>query len=132
MSKWNPSEHALGHADMDATHEEFLDLVTQAQQATNEAFPAAFKALMAHTQAHFANEERLMEESGFPAFGEHREDHRRVLGDMTQLASRVEAGRIAFARAYLRDRILEWFTQHLGTMDSALAFHLKLAEKRSA
>ncbi|MEZ5840226.1 MAG: hemerythrin family protein [Hyphomicrobiales bacterium] len=122
---WNDDRHRLDVAAMDEMHREFADLVNRLDAAPDSAaFRALFAELGAHTVAHFAFEDELMVESGFPALGEHRSEHDRVLGQMRQIGNRVERGFLAFGREYVRE-LPRWFDLHAATMDSALAAHLK-------
>lgn len=116
---------AVGDARIDHTHREFLELCVAAEDAAGEAFAAALQALLAHTRAHFADEEARMQASAYPALGEHRGHHRGLLGELERFARRAAAGRGAMARAWLQDGLPQWFALHARTMDSALAAHLR-------
>ena len=121
---WVETRDALGRDDMDPTHREFAALVNRLATVDGASFAGLFATLAEHTQRHFAAESVLMESSGFPARAEHEGEHARVLAEMTQIARRVERGVRAFGRAYVRERLPEWFALHLVTMDAALAAHL--------
>jgi len=121
MLIWNESRHALGAPEMDATHREFATLAQELTRAGSEDFPLLFDVLIDHTRRHFDNESRLMRSSRFPAIAEHESEHQRVLGDLTRLRTGIDEGRVAFARAYVREGLPEWFNLHLATMDTALA-----------
>ena len=114
----------LGRSDMDDTHREMIDLMNAAAAAGKAAFPAAFSALLDHTRDHFAAEEAMMAKSGDPAATEHAQQHAKLLGEMAQLQKRVDAGRVTFARAFIRDRLPDWLVTHAQHMDSLLASHL--------
>lgn len=118
----------LGLEDMDETHREFAALVNALTEARGHNFEELFLSLFEHTEQHFAREKELMEQSGFPAMDEHVDEHQRILGELNKYRLRVRKGAIGFARAYVTDRLPEWFRLHLATMDSALAFHLKQGE----
>ena len=122
--------YQLDHTQMDQTHREFVDLVNQIESCDQAAFKAGFQALVTHTEAHFAAEQLLMEQSGFPATAEHTGEHQRVLGQLHQMHGRIEKGSAAMARAFVREQLPGWFKLHAITMDSALAAHLKLARNR--
>jgi hemerythrin-like metal-binding protein len=115
---------ALGVADMDATHQEFVDLADALATAADAEFPALFAQLREHTRQHFEHEARLMRSCRFPAIGEHEGEHLRVLGELAHLATRVAGGRLTMARAYV-EGMPQWFANHLATMDAALAGCLK-------
>ncbi|MEJ2464633.1 MAG: hemerythrin domain-containing protein [Candidatus Thiodiazotropha sp.] len=120
----------LDMQQMDDTHREFVDLLNRLDSATKDEFISLFPTLIEHTRAHFDAEQRLMEESRFPATGEHRSDHQRVMGDLTRFGERVAAGSTAMGRAYVREQLPQWFEIHVQTMDSALAVHLKYTRER--
>jgi hemerythrin-like metal-binding protein len=121
MLNWNPDMHALGVAEMDATHEEFARLASEVARAGDEDFPYLLAALIEHTQTHFENESRLMRACGFSAIAEHEGEHRRVLGEILHLRRGVDEGRLRFARHYVAYGLPDWFRNHLVTMDAALA-----------
>jgi hemerythrin-like metal-binding protein len=125
MLNWTPEIHAVGVAEMDATHQEFVEELTKLVKAGDEDFPHLFHALALHTRAHFENEGRLMRACRFPAIGIHESEHQRVLGELAQIGRGVARGSLGLARAYVAVGMPEWFHNHLLTMDSALAACLK-------
>ena len=118
-------EFELGVKSMDGTHREFAALVNALALAQGCDFVHLFTTLVDHTERHFAREKELMEQSGFPAIREHLDEHERILGELNQCKRKVCKGSLPFAKAYVKDRLPEWFHLHLATMDSALAAHLK-------
>ncbi|WP_051961938.1 bacteriohemerythrin [Methylobacter sp. BBA5.1] len=114
----------VGHDPIDYDHDEFVMLLSRLNTADNNDFPALFQELFEHTEQHFERENRLMEQSAFPAQTEHKGEHLRVLGEFKQFKKRVDKGMIAFGRSFARERLPQWFELHVTTMDSALAAHL--------
>ena len=123
---WDAARHALGVAEMDATHQEFVELSCALLVANDEDFPALFVRLHEHTRQHFEHEGKLMRACRFPAIGEHHGEHLRVLGELAHFSRGVAAGRPSMARDYIKN-LPGWFDNHLATMDSALAGCLKQA-----
>lgn len=117
---------ALGVAEMDATHREFVDLLAVLSAADDGAFPALFAQLAEHTRRHFEAEGKLMKACRFPAIGEHHSEHLRVLGELAHFGRSAAAGRLGLARNYVAS-LPGWFATHLATMDAALAGCLKKA-----
>jgi len=124
---WDDARHALGVAEMDATHREFVALANRLAVADEAAFAALFGEFLDHTRSHFAAEDAAMRASRFPATGEHIGEHQRVLAELRAFNRSVQAGRLRMARAFVRESLPEWFALHLATMDSALAVHLRRA-----
>ncbi|MCP5308393.1 bacteriohemerythrin [Cognatazoarcus halotolerans] len=122
--QWRDDAHVLGVAEMDATHREFVELVTALASASDAGFADLFEQLAEHTRLHFEHEGKLMRECRFPAIGEHHAEHLRVLGEIAHMGTRVRAGRLATPRVWL-ESLPGWFETHLRTMDAALAARLK-------
>ncbi len=115
---------------IDQIHREFVDLVNRLGKADDEALPGLFETLIQHTRAHFDTEQRLMEASRFPAIGKHWSEHQRVLTEMVEFGRQIASGPPHPDRAYLRERLPQWFEEHVLNMDSVLAIHLRYAESR--
>ncbi|ALG67417.1 bacteriohemerythrin [Beggiatoa leptomitoformis] len=124
LMDWNDS-YFLDLPLLDETHQEFVALVNKVHDASNAEFKALFAELLQHTQAHFDKENALMIESKFSQLGEHNAEHQRVLNELKQFQQRVDKGMISFGRAYIKDRLPDWFALHTKTMDSALAMYLQ-------
>ncbi len=118
-----PAWH-LNHADMDATHQEFLGLLQAASTCPVKQLTTAFEKLVSHTELHFVQELQWMQNSKFPALGEHRDEHQRILGELNFHLKRLNQGKTTMALAYLKEYLPEWFNLHVSSMDSALAQHL--------
>jgi len=115
----------LGNTMIDHDHQIFIELLNLLVTAGNAEFPALFQQLHEHSELHFAHEQQLMRQSAFPAEGEHSAEHQRVLGEFKQFKTRIDKGLISFGRAYVQERLPQWFALHTATMDSALVTHLK-------
>lgn len=124
---WDDARHALGLAEMDDTHREFIALVAALNAADAAAFPALFQQLVDHTRKHFTAEGVLMRNSKYRGLPEHEGDHHRVLGELLQLNRSLKRGHLPLVRAYVKEGLKEWFDTHVAMMDAALAMHLKQA-----
>lgn len=111
----------VGVTFIDADHEDFLTLLNAAAAASDADFPTCFEALAHHTREHFAREEALMDETGFFAVDIHKREHARVLAEVEHFAEHLERGNLAFVRAFVAERLPDWFLQHRNTMDQATA-----------
>ncbi len=75
-----------------------------------------------HTQAHFARENELMRETGFPAFPVHSGEHENALNHMqTVIGNWQENNDIEGLQDYVFDLWPNWFVAHLSTMDKVTA-----------
>lgn len=120
---WSP-DFALGVAEMDATHHEFVDLLAEVEAADDAALIARWQALVEHTQVHFDNEDRWMLATRFAAGNCHTTHHKMVLDVLRQGLAMGQAGDLAPIRQMARE-LTTWFPQHADSMDAALAMHLQ-------
>ena len=119
--------YEVGDAEIDEQHRRLFDLANELLQAdTKSAVTAAAIQLYQYVRVHFKHEEDLMRRTNFPGRGEHLAEHGRVLGEMERFAERLAAGRTFFARAYIEDRVPDWFANHTRTLDYSLATFLKV------
>ena len=80
----------------------------------------AFSALTAETRAHFAVEEDLMRETGYPGLAKHCENHQRLLQGLSELRLALSTAQ-NFANTAGSFAVLErWFVPHLTHDDKEL------------
>ena len=125
LIEWN-DQFELGVARMDASHREFIDMLNRLNAASREDMSTLFARLVEHTEQHFGEEERWMQESGFPLRIIHRDEHERVLAILRETLQQLQAGDTASAHMLVRE-MLAWFEQHAASMDLALARHIEAA-----
>ncbi len=113
----------LGHAPMDATHREFVELVGALQREPDERLPALLAEFEAHARRHFADEDRWMRETDFPPRDCHIDEHAAVLRSVEQVRALAAAGDLSEVRR-LADALAGWFPGHADWLDSALAHWL--------
>jgi len=72
--------------------------------------------LIEFARMHFASEEQLMEQTGYPGLAEHRKLHHTILAQILESAHRLQYGEgveMQSLLCYLRD----WFLQHIEESD---------------
>ncbi len=114
----------LDFAPMDTAHHTFVDLLAQAQTATDDALPSAWSALLAHMEKQFGEEDRWMRETGFAAASNHLLQHHVVLNLLREGAAMARSGQLAPVRE-MAGELAGWFIKHTQSMDAALALHMR-------
>jgi hemerythrin-like metal-binding protein len=114
---------ALGNSQMDDTHREFVALLNRIDSAPEDQRVAALDEFIAHSEAHFAQEQQWMEEKQFPPLHCHVREHEGVLEITREVRNRVAAGETHLA-GVLAKAVAEWFTLHVTSMDAVLAMFL--------
>lgn len=108
---------------MDETHQEFVHLLAVVESAADDQLALQWQALIAHTEAHFAQEDHWMEATGFATGNCHATQHQVVLDIMREGAQRCAQGDISMVRG-MTPELAAWFSGHAQTMDAALAQHM--------
>ncbi len=122
-------------AFMNRDHAEFVALRDRLLALLSAQAPAAevdtlLDELLVHTRHHFAEENRLMQETGFPPYPMHKGEHDRVLDDMETHVARWKAGRDTKALSdWLEVGLVDWFVSHVSTMDFITARFIKAQGK---
>jgi hemerythrin len=115
---------ALQQPRMDDTHREFVDLLCQVETAAVGPLAAlvdTYAEFVAHTERHFAQEDRWMLSLGFDAQNCHAFQHTHVLQVLHEVQHRlVEDADVATVRLLVPE-LAQWFPAHAQNMDAALA-----------
>ena len=117
-------EFELGIDEVDADHRALIELINGLTDALNtDSGDDDIKHLLTeiHTRIgdHFAEEERIMRETGYAAYDAHKADHERLLGVILNM---IDDYREVYALApdLLGIRIENWFMVHFRTHDARL------------
>ena len=121
-------EYSVGHEEMDAVHQAFLELLNSTLALNGEEFDEAYCLLIEHTKEHFAFEEHQMEKVKLSSRREHMDEHRRICSEMDYFYEKALRGRRSYARAFLCEQLPRWLHRHTATMDADLARYLLLNE----
>ncbi|MDE2417601.1 MAG: hemerythrin [Burkholderiales bacterium] len=111
---------------MDTTHQEFVELLAEVVEASDQALLSKWAALIDHTDDHFAREDKWMVDTGFSPDNCHSSQHSIILQVMREGGKRGLAGDLAVVRQMAHELGL-WFPQHAQAMDASLALHLRSA-----
>jgi hemerythrin-like metal-binding protein len=115
----------LHQPHMDDTHREFVALIGQLEAASDHALLSVWAEFVAHTEAHFAQEDAWMEATRFAAGNCHSSQHGLVLHVLHEVSAVVakDSRQLPMLRSVTRE-LAKWFVEHTGSMDTALAQHL--------
>lgn len=119
LLQWNQT-YSVGVAEFDRQHQRWIDLLNALHdalskgQGTSVVGPVLEDAID-YTKTHFAAEERLMKQHGFPGFAEHKSIHDRFIRQIEEL--RQAHGTVAAIKAMTVLR--EWLVQHISAKDKS-------------
>ena len=120
----NKNGHESGHfsvgfAPMDAIHDEFFDLCVALENAPDDQKLSVLDDLLAHTLAHFNQENTWMHKHRYTAISCHVREHEEVLSVINDVRNHVAAGDIEIATR-LAQELPAWLAHHVKTMDGML------------
>ena len=123
VMEWDDSL-VLDRGVMDDTHREFIGLLNRLADAPDDQMLAALDEFIAHTEAHFSQEQRWMEQMSFPPAECHVREHNGVLEIAREVRNRASMGETGFGRVLAR-AVAQWFANHAASMDTVLALYRK-------
>lgn len=123
LMEWS-NELVLDDGVIDDTHKEFVDLLNRMYDAPDDQLLTILDEFIAHTEAHFAQEQRWMEELAFPPLSCHANEHAGVMEITREVRRRTADGDMRFGKV-LAQGIAEWFANHAATMDLMLAQYIE-------
>ncbi len=123
LIEWNDAL-VLDQGVIDETHKEFVELVNRMYEAEEEQLLPILDEFIAHSEAHFAQEQRWMEELEFPPLPCHVGEHEGVLEIAREVRRRTAAGDNRYGKV-LAQGVAEWFANHATSMDLVLAQYIK-------
>jgi hemerythrin len=121
----------LHTASMNDTHFESIVKINALSAAIEsaEGIDLALRALIEHTEAHYAEEEQQMLEKKFPPYPAHKEEHDASMAQMRQAAADFFENNDARAlQTYLDLELIPFFLKHTETMDAVTSIFLENSE----
>jgi hemerythrin len=128
LLEWR-DEFRIGVAEVDAEHRALIGLINSLHERAAEAQqPAAIAEFLGelHAQiaAHFALEEKVMRARRYAEYGDHKQDHERLLDEIRDIMDGYELHQ-RYDAAALGAALELWFGEHFRTRDARL--HAALA-----
>lgn len=123
LIEWR-DEFSVGNAAVDHEHRALIDLINNVHDGISEhAGPdhlaEGLGEIYAQIAAHFALEEKLMQDAGYEDFAAHKEDHESLLDQLADILHGVDVGG-RYDEAGLSARLERWFSGHFATHDAKL------------
>lgn len=124
--EWS-NELSVGIEEIDAQHKVLVDLLNQIHEAIQQRHGAEVARdivlrLDEYTRVHFAVEESLMRILHYPDYERHKEEHDKLIGQLTELNGKLDSGKgsISFELAHF---LKLWLTKHIMEADRRYTRH---------
>lgn len=126
--EWN-EQYSVKVKALDNQHEKLFDLINKLddhmrQGRGREVLGSVLGELVDYTKVHFANEERMLRDSGYPEYEEHRAIHARVTERVNAIYRQYQDGNGAHLSIEAMNYLHNWITKHILGTDQKYSHHL--------
>ena len=123
LIKWR-EEFSVGVVEVDYEHQELIELINKLHRSVQEGVTRiqvveGLGEIYAQIASHFALEEKVMQETRYPAYREHKMDHEALLDDLRDIMDEVEDDG-EFDEQRLSIDLDRWFSEHFRVHDAKL------------
>ncbi len=117
---WDNS-YSVGVADIDQQHQQLMNLVNDLNDAMlqgkgRQVVGEILSNLISYTAGHFAAEERLMQQHGYPEYTEHKAKHGKMVAKVKALQQDVDAGKLTVSGDVMKF-LHDWLNKHIKGTD---------------
>jgi len=124
---WN-SSYSVGIRSIDEQHQRLFEYINHLYQLVVSGdslqVPKLLNDLAEYTVFHFAHEEKIFDQTRYPQTPRHKELHKALLGQVTQVLEKFKAGE-AEVDFKLLNFLKNWLNVHIKKEDMAYSSHLK-------
>ncbi len=133
MIEWKDG-FSVGDPGMDRQHRRLLQLCNElaicaedGAQGSDAAFHRILNELAIYARTHFADEEKLLDRTGYSDLASHRDDHGNYESDLTDFMFSACLGELD--KPAVHRFVLAWWLRHILKSDMAYRDHLLALEK---
>lgn len=113
-------KYSVNIKEIDDQHRKLIGMIGALNDAMKmgkgkQVLEKTLKDLIKYTETHFAAEERIMKEYGYPGYEEHKAKHTKMAQKVVEIYDQYQAGRIALT-IQVMNFLENWVDKHiLGT-----------------
>lgn len=131
---WDP-HYSIGVGAIDRQHQRLFNISNRfydawRQRAGRDALRRVFDELLEYTSHHFAEEERLMQEIGYPALPQHRRSHEELVDLVRKYRAQLESG-VQDVETQALEFIKTWLNIHVLEDDRDIGDYLRRARAKN-
>jgi len=125
------NKFTVGVQKFDDAHKKLIDYINELfdtikHKGTRDEVFRVLKNLESYTVLHFSQEEQEMENIGYRQLDEHKEQHRKLISELTDLKEQLQSGSeltniklLYFLKNWLTNHIMEIDQRYSGDMNKA-------------
>ena len=128
LLEWN-DKMSVGVREIDAEHKNLVSMLNNLYDGmqsgkAQEALAKVLDELISYTASHFAHEERLFAQTGYPAADGHIAEHRALTKQALEVQSKYKAGATAALSMEVLNFLRNWLVNHIQGSDRKYGPHL--------
>ncbi len=128
LFEWNAG-YSVQVPSIDVQHKKLVGMVNDLHDARiagkgNQVVGEILKGLIEYTKTHFAYEEKLMRDIGFPDLDSHKKLHSDLLNQVNEVWKKFEVGQKALSGEVF-DFLKDWLINHIQGSDMKYAPYAK-------
>lgn len=126
---WDDQTFTVYVPEMDAQHRRLVDLVNELYSAklagkSRQALGRVLDSLVDYTKTHFADEEKLQRDVGFPESDSHKKVHENLMSQVGKFYNEFKAGRQAISDEVM-GFLMDWLVNHIQKDDRKYGRHIQ-------
>jgi hemerythrin len=127
LFQWK-NEYLVGQLEIDTQHQRLFELADQLHNAMTmgkgkDALAKTLSDLIGYTKRHFSAEERLMQQSNYPDYIQHKAVHDKLTAQVVEFQREFAAGK-SVVTIQLLQFLKDWLQHHIGETDRKIAIYL--------
>ncbi|MBE9537238.1 MAG: hemerythrin family protein [Proteobacteria bacterium] len=117
LIEWSDKDFSVGVPDIDEQHREWIGIINRLHDAllspeAGDYKYTLFKELLAYTDLHFSDEERLMEDIDYPHLQKHKEMHYFFKTQILEQVQMLFKGE-PIMMSQVMSQLKHWLTEHI-------------------
>ena len=128
------NEYCVGHPEIDGQHRQLVDILNKLHEAmlsgrSGEQQARTLDNLVHYTKRHFAAEEKVMKDIGYPAMFAHMKLHQDLTAKVLDFQRKLAAG-MSCITIELLQFLKDWLYTHISQSDKEVGKHYLMKAKR--
>lgn len=116
LIQWS-SNLSVGIPSIDEQHKKLVEMINQLHDAMRSGkghmeVLATAESMIAYTQTHFAAEEKMLNQIGYPDFSRHKSIHTALTRQVEEIQNKARAGQLGLS-IQVSNFLKEWLTNHI-------------------
>jgi len=127
------TDYQIGVAEIDEQHQRLVEMVNSLHEAMKSGsgkslVPKVLNELVEYTVTHFNTEERLMQETRYPHYLQHKRQHDELTQQVVQMKSVIDSGK-PVNTIEIMNFLKGWLINHILGSDKQFGEHILRQQK---